>query len=343
MSGRKKEFKRIATGSGRIRVSGRQALWLGRDHLLLVDSFILVEQYQRFFFSDVQAIVIQRTIAWPLWNLLFAGMAALFGAQIWLRRSDGVSMAVFGCCAGYFLLALALNLLMGPTCRCRIQTAGGEKLLSCVGRLRKARKLVRILRPLIEQVQPPLQAEERAALDAEELPPSMIAVETAKPVEIWTHAGWAHYLMFSLLFLFGLLDLGTVFCANLSVAIVKIAVFLALVIAATATLIRQHIKNPETAIVKMSRMALAVILLAAAIGYVSMILAVTSHPEMARDPLVIVKSVAAKPALDSFFGLFSNAILGVASLALGGVGLYASRNGWRVPFAPPPFPPTAGG
>src|SRR5260370_609573 len=51
--------------------------WQGRDHLLMVASSGFTESYQRFFFRDVQAVVVRRTSAGIAWNGVFGGLALL--------------------------------------------------------------------------------------------------------------------------------------------------------------------------------------------------------------------------------------------------------------------------
>ena len=52
-------------------------LWLGDDHLLQVESMGgYSETYKRFYFRDIQAIIVQRTRTWVVWNIVlgfFAG------------------------------------------------------------------------------------------------------------------------------------------------------------------------------------------------------------------------------------------------------------------------------
>ncbi len=50
------QYRRL-TGKNRTWTAFSQA-WLGDDHLLIVNSMRLVERYQRFAFSDIQAIVV---------------------------------------------------------------------------------------------------------------------------------------------------------------------------------------------------------------------------------------------------------------------------------------------
>jgi len=54
-------------------------LWLGKDHLLLVDSLGgYSEDYKRFYYRDIQALIIRKTTGGRTANLVLAGFAALF-------------------------------------------------------------------------------------------------------------------------------------------------------------------------------------------------------------------------------------------------------------------------
>jgi hypothetical protein len=63
---------------------------------------------------------------------------------------------------GVFLLGLIIHLLLGPTCVCHVQTAVQTEKLPSLKRLRKARKILNQLKPLIAAVQGELPAQELA-------------------------------------------------------------------------------------------------------------------------------------------------------------------------------------
>jgi hypothetical protein len=52
----------------------RTKLWLGTDHLLLIEQLILVERYKRFYYRDIQAITATQSSRWlaftGLWGFL---------------------------------------------------------------------------------------------------------------------------------------------------------------------------------------------------------------------------------------------------------------------------------
>src|SRR5688572_16565337 len=58
--------------------SGYSRLWLADDHVLLVTTSGYSEEYRRFFFSDIQALIIRKTRAGAGWNWGFGSMAVFF-------------------------------------------------------------------------------------------------------------------------------------------------------------------------------------------------------------------------------------------------------------------------
>ena len=55
--------------------SGRSSLWLGKDHLLRIDSSGYTENYRRFFLRDIQAVIIRKTIGMQIRTLIHGVLA----------------------------------------------------------------------------------------------------------------------------------------------------------------------------------------------------------------------------------------------------------------------------
>ena len=131
-------------------------LWLGADHLLLVQSSSIGERYKRFYFADIQAFVLRRTagyVIWAsIWLLIAAGLAALA-----LNLEPPGQWITLGS-AVLFLVFLSVHLALGPTCACLVRTAVQSEELPSLKRVRKARQVLAQLRPLIEAAQPPPEA-----------------------------------------------------------------------------------------------------------------------------------------------------------------------------------------
>ena len=132
-------------------------LWLGPDHLLFTRTAFFSEEYKRFYFRDIQAVVTRRTELREILNALFAVIAIIFGVMsIFTDSGWRVFLHVM---AGIFTVALLVNWLRGPTCVCHLRTAVQTEELSPLKRFRAARKVIERLKPNIEKAQGPLAPE----------------------------------------------------------------------------------------------------------------------------------------------------------------------------------------
>jgi hypothetical protein len=151
------EYRRLTRARPRsafaVFTSGRTSLWLGKDHLLCIDSNGYTESYKRFYFRDIQAIMVRKTVRWKYYSLVLGVLAGLFALFALLGRSEVVALAVLGSIAGLFALALLLTLAGGATCVCHLRTAVHTEELPSLDRLRKARRTLERLRPLIAAAQ----------------------------------------------------------------------------------------------------------------------------------------------------------------------------------------------
>jgi len=128
----------------------RTRLWEGPDHLLLVTSWPAGEGYRRFFFKDIQAIIVRRT-ARRLWiNAVLLVLALITAGPILLfSNRDTGSLAAAGIVGGFWLLFIVINSLFGPTCETHIQTAIQTERISSLGRLRTVGKVLARIQPHI--------------------------------------------------------------------------------------------------------------------------------------------------------------------------------------------------
>lgn len=150
-----KEYKKIA-GSGRTFVSV-STLWLGRDHLLAVETVGYTEHYRRFYFKDIQALLVQRN-RHRLFGNLSLGLLGLLIMAIW----PGISLFTNGwddflwpslIMPVFLLLFILFNSILGPGCDAWVLTPVSEYKLKPVRRLRQFRKLLVKVEPLIAEAQ----------------------------------------------------------------------------------------------------------------------------------------------------------------------------------------------
>ena len=130
----------------------RYRLWLAPDHLLQVASTALGEHYKRFYFADIQALVVRRTIGWIVGIVVCLLLTALFAAFI-LTVDETAGRIALAVVAGIFLAILGIHLALGPTCAVTVRTAVQSEQLYSLRRLRTAHKVLARLRPLIEEAQ----------------------------------------------------------------------------------------------------------------------------------------------------------------------------------------------
>lgn len=200
--------------------SGRvfTTLWLGKDHLLYIEnSGGYSEEYKRFYYRDIQALVLRKTQNGFILNLVMGSFFAIL-ALCGLAVGDAVGRITLFFIAGIFGLILLLNSLFGPTCVCNIKTAVQTEELSSLRRLRRANKVLNLLRSRITQAQGDLSLESlRAGLQSNTgvsdpalppvISPSSPAIPPPPRVEFSANAnyhGGAHMALFYLLMFDGL-------------------------------------------------------------------------------------------------------------------------------------------
>jgi len=126
-------------------------LYQGPDHILQVASTGYSESYKRFYFRDIQAVTIQKTVWGKVWNGVWGFLFAVFALPaIGMSRDMAIVMWII---AGFFGVGLLVNVLIGPSCACHIRTAVQVERLRGLGRIKASRRLLRRLRPLIDSAQ----------------------------------------------------------------------------------------------------------------------------------------------------------------------------------------------
>ncbi|HEV7867244.1 MAG TPA: hypothetical protein VGO90_06150 [Chthoniobacteraceae bacterium] len=143
-------YRRIP-GSGALFQRGR--LWAAPDHLLLVGASLIGERYRRFYFADIQAFVVRKTLR----NWIRASVALLLSITCassgWMIDMEPVPRGIFLGLAGFFLLIVLWHVLRGPTCHFHVRTAVQFERVPSLTRIRSARRVIAHIRPLIEAAQ----------------------------------------------------------------------------------------------------------------------------------------------------------------------------------------------
>jgi hypothetical protein len=128
------------------------SLWTGADYLLSVKSDRLREDYKRFYFRDIQAIVITKVPRFAVSTRALAlGATLLIAILIARRRSPGLTIGLWLLAAG--LVACWIYICAAHSCACRLYTAVSREDLPSIYRMWTARKVLAELEPRIEQAQ----------------------------------------------------------------------------------------------------------------------------------------------------------------------------------------------
>src|SRR5579871_716029 len=106
MSISEQEYKRLPGGS----VFRPNRLYLGQDHLLRVNSNGWTEQYRRFYFTDIEGVIVRKTFWGLIANIAWGALALLF-AILLITTSNWDDRVGFGIVTGIALFFLFINFL----------------------------------------------------------------------------------------------------------------------------------------------------------------------------------------------------------------------------------------
>lgn len=190
-----------------VAVGGWDSLYLAEDHLLLRSTSAFVESYRRFYFSDIEAITICKTMRGYLWNAVW-GFALFFFTLTFIYRTGWVS----GTGTVIFFAALLINIARGPTSAARLQTRVQQRALP-LRRLRPALKIIRMLREKIGAAQATIPIVETTPAVSRAFPPPLPTPgagtpSAPPPLPGETVAGrmsWVHLVSFGMLIVAGLM------------------------------------------------------------------------------------------------------------------------------------------
>ena len=129
----------------------RTKLYLGTDHILLIEQLILVERYKRFYFRDIQVITATQSSRWIVFGTAWGSLTLLAALFFLLHNPLGMAAGTF--LTALFGFAFIHNMIQGPTCIVRFRTAVQTHRIAPLERIRDFRKGMEILEPMIRSAQ----------------------------------------------------------------------------------------------------------------------------------------------------------------------------------------------
>lgn len=322
-------------------------LWLGADHLLQIESQGgYTEDYKRFYFRDIQAVIVRKTQIAGIWTAILATITATLFLIAWSVREQPIAVMVLCSFAALFGICLAVNAARGAISICHLKTAVQMDQLPSLRRLRHARKTLAIIQPLIEQAQGSFNPEEfQAQLETASLipPPLPTGHPLARPSRFGPspYQGPTHFLFFGVLLFSGLLDIAHIFYHPVAFMAFEMILSTGLVALAVIALVKQQGTDldPTTRTVTwISAIYLGVIIAA---GYVAMMAMGITDPEVVSDQWSAVKKFSEIDPFESTWLLVALVVNIIVASGLGALGLLSSRKrryGKSPVASPPAFP-----
>ena len=144
----KDNYKRLCSGWY---IFYRYTLWMGQDHLLHIATGIFAEEYKRFYFRDIQSLIVHKSKSWLVWNFVLLSLA--FVSALIAIAIDGIERFAPGIIAILLVSLVLISFIRGPGCVCYIQTAVQKQKLRSISRINKALKIMDSLKPIIHRYQ----------------------------------------------------------------------------------------------------------------------------------------------------------------------------------------------
>ena len=126
----------------------KASLWEGADHILSVSGSRFNEEYRRFYYRDIQVIIVERRAragSWGWWGV-FLILLIIAGFSI-PQNDPRYSWAALGLLS--IIVFIRLDLAFRRSCRCSIQTAVSREPLPSIIRRKDAEAVVNRLRTRI--------------------------------------------------------------------------------------------------------------------------------------------------------------------------------------------------
>jgi hypothetical protein len=303
----------MTTGSQYSRLPGRSgffishSLWLTADHVLSVRRNPFSESYRRYYFADIQAIVLTELpnliapYGYTVGVLLLVTTAALFYTQ---HPAWGVFCALVS-------LAAILASWRSADCACYVQTSISSEMLPSLRQKVNAGKTLALLKAQVEKTQGAVNAE---ALDAHPTDTRSRRVASANSA-LRHSSGRLHWIVFALMVMRGAMSSATLLgvtsvALNFATGGVGTVVLLLLVLAA----IQQRNSDLAGNVRRVVYFALVFYIASGLGGFVvSIYIAFRLGPRAANQAILM-----ANPAIKSFelLDLIGFCLLGLAGLIL---------------------------
>lgn len=145
----KKDYKKFGGRIGNL--TSNSFIWLAGDHMLVCEDSQFIEKYKRFYFKDIQALIVKRTINSLITSIV---LFILTAGSLWFLAHARKGWNIFWeILAGIEFFILMVNIVKGQSCLTYIQTAVQKERLKGIKRVKRVEKLLKSIGPLIRSFQ----------------------------------------------------------------------------------------------------------------------------------------------------------------------------------------------
>jgi hypothetical protein len=338
MAKNKSEYHKLP-GSRKGFLIGKYTLWQGSDHLLQIFSRVGVEEYKRFYFNDIQAVITRKTAVGAIQNIVMGFLVLLFALQA--MHFEGGWSLFYAIAAAAMLLLLLVGLYKGPTCKTELMTAVQTEKLPTLHRLKITSQIMDRLRVPIHQTQGTLNPETLNKNPTQPLKsPSARRQDLPHSSKIATrHSenGRAHVGLFMLMLLDGALVSLGFFFAHVTLTITGSITILCMGIFVIIALVKQQNSNLGRSLNAITWASLGFICIHFVAGYIVSIFFAAQNPGIVYNQWEIFKSMSLLSPWDSplklgfdIFTICGAVFLGIPGLVM----LYRSDGGPRAQATP---------
>lgn len=181
-------------------------LWLANDHLLSLNRTSIYENYQRFYFQDIQSVIFKKTKMQLIKNIVLTLLCLLMSYISYDNHFGPISLSI----TTIFILITIWNYFKGSSCKVYLVTAVQNKELPMLKLVKQANRFIKIIQPLIEREQGSIE-------DLSDTIPETVNLERKQKLklpkkelnkkELPIKANKHRYFLYSFWFLLGIFEL----------------------------------------------------------------------------------------------------------------------------------------
>lgn len=319
---------------------GYHTLWQGFDHLLQIYSRLGVEDYKRFYFDDIQAIITRKTGTGRIQNIVIGALAGLF--CLFAVTSGGGWSIFHAIIAAVMLLILLINVLKGPTCETVLLTAVQTEKLYSLHRLKTTQTMMNRLRSIIERrqgrINPAIFDQQSVSASAHLTRRSPTGANKHSLKAQKHERGRVHLSLFVLLIFDGLIVAAGFMLTHAALTLLGSAVTMLLGICVIVALVRQHESNLKRPLRSLTWAALGYVCFSFIAGYIISMGIAFRHPEILRNQWELIKLFSSTTPWESPLIMTVN-IMAISGAAVIGIpGLFMLKNPQQVIHQPSAVP-----